>query len=338
MSSPSLRVTNGKGGSGDLPKGLTLTVIGCGTIGTALLGRIMEACERARDHGNEPPFNRFFATVSSEESRYNLLNRFSDYQSHFRVYCGENDLWMDTADVVILAFKPSMVEHILCQRGVRDALAGKLVISVIVGTPQKRLIDAISKSIPSEVMEKRSSLYSEISYTPTDKPPYLKRAMMNIAAEYGQSITVVETSPLAETNIGFEKITQWVFEQCGKISFVSPETFDIGGVLSAASGALLSVALDGILDGAVSQGLARAQAKEIVSQTLISLATLLENGAHPAILREDFSIPQGTTIAGLMSLEEDRARWAFSKATIVSSERSKDIANTAWESKVVLNP
>ncbi|KAI6249246.1 Pyrroline-5-carboxylate reductase [Erysiphe necator] len=338
MSSPSYRATNGKGGSDELPKNLALTVIGCGTIGTALLGRVMEACERAKDKGDDVIFNRFFATVNGEESRYNLLNRFSTYQSHFRVYCGENDLWMDTADVVILAFKPSMVEHILSQRGVRDALAGKLVISVIGGTPQKRLCDAISKSIPSEVVEKRSSLYSDISYAPTDKPPYLKRVMMNIAAEYGQSITVIETSPPSDINSGYEKITQWIFEQCGKISFVSPETFDIGGILSAASGALLSVALDGILDGAVSQGLARSQAKEIVSQSLISLATLLENGAHPAILREDFSIPQGTTIAGLMSLEEDRARWAFSKATIVSSERSKNIASTVWEDKNSTNP
>ncbi|RKF57586.1 Pyrroline-5-carboxylate reductase [Golovinomyces cichoracearum] len=325
MSSPSSRPYNGKKSGIEIPKGLTLSVIGCGTMGSALLGRLMEACERAREKGDDVPFDRFFATVNSEESRFNLLSKFSAHQSYFRAYSGENDLWMDSADVVILAFKPDMVEKILNQKGVRDALAGKLVISVIVGTPQKRLLDAISLSKPSEVVEKGSSLYSDISYAPTDKPPYIKRAMMNIAAEYGQSMTVIETPPSIDVNDGFEKLTRWIFEQCGKISFVGPETFDIAGVLSGASGALLSVALEGILDGAVSQGLVRTQAKEIVTQSLISFATLLENGAHPAVMRENFTIPHGTTISGLMSLEEDRVRWAFSKATIASSERSKDI-------------
>ncbi len=68
----------------------------------------------------------------------------------------------------------------------------------------------------------------------------------------------------------------------------------------------------------------RADANKILTQSLISLATLLQN-EHPAVLREKFSSPKGTTIAGLLSLEEDRARYAYSKATIASSERSKEI-------------
>jgi pyrroline-5-carboxylate reductase len=122
----------------------------------------------------------------------------------------------------------------------------------------------------------------------------------------------------------YEDLTEWMFSQLGKIAPVAPELYDVAGVMAGASGALLSVAFDGMLDGAVSQGMKRADANKILTQSLISLATLLQH-EHPAVLREKFSSPKGTTIAGLLSLEEDRARYAYSKATIVSSERSKEI-------------
>ncbi len=92
-------------------------------------------------------------------------------------------------------------------------------------------------------------------------------------------------------------------------------------MLAGASAALLSIAFDGMLDGVVSQGLRRADAKKILTQSLFSMAKLLET-EHPAVLREKFSSPKGTTIAGLLSLEEDRARYAFSKAVIATSKRS----------------
>jgi pyrroline-5-carboxylate reductase len=122
----------------------------------------------------------------------------------------------------------------------------------------------------------------------------------------------------------YEETTDWIFLQLGKIQPVAPDLFDIGGVLAGASSALLSVAFDGMLDGAVKQGLKRADAKKILTQSLFSMAKLLEN-EHPAVLREKFSSPKGTTIDGLLSLEEDRARYAFSKAVIASTKRSLEI-------------
>lgn len=95
--------------------------------------------------------------------------------------------------------------------------------------------------------------------------------------------------------------------------------------MAGASGALLSIAFDGMLDGAVKEGLKRADAKKILTQALFSLATLLESGEHPAVLREKFSSPKGTTIDGLVSLEEDRARWAFGRAVVAATRRSKEI-------------
>lgn len=213
---------------------------------------------------------------------------------------------MDDADIVLFAFKPYMIDLVLRVEGVREALAGKLVISVLAGSPPKKLEAAIFHEGPRKEQE---------------KPFYIKRAMLNIAAEFGESMTVIETTAMPQE---YEDVTHWMFLQLGKIAPVAPELYDVGGVLAGASGALLSVAFDGMLDGAVSQGLKRADAKKILTQSLFSLAKLLEN-EHPAVLREMFSSPKGTTIAGLLSLEEDRARYAYSRAVIASSERSKAI-------------
>jgi pyrroline-5-carboxylate reductase len=45
------------------------------------------------------------------------------------------------------------------------------------------------------------------------------------------------------------------------------------------------------------------------------MAKLLES-EHSAVLREKFSRPKGTTIDGLLSLEEDRARYALVRQSL----------------------
>ncbi|PMD53645.1 pyrroline-5-carboxylate reductase [Hyaloscypha bicolor E] len=283
-------------------------------MGAAILSGVLESCSRAQANGEEPKISRFIATVNSEGSADALQRRFEAYADRFDVRRGENVTAMREADIVLLAFKPYMVDLVLRQPGVREALAGKLIISVLVGSPPAKLEEAI--------FNRDSDFdWGEIPRKEQGKPLYIKRAMLNIAAEFRESMTVIETTNMPRQ---YEEITEWIFLQLGKIQPVAPDLFDIGGVLAGASGALLSVAFDGMLDGAVKQGLKRADAKKILTQSLFSMAKLLEN-EHPAVLRERFSSPKGTTIDGLLSLEEDRARYAFSKAVIASTKRSLEI-------------
>jgi pyrroline-5-carboxylate reductase len=102
-------------------------------------------------------------------------------------------------------------------------------------------------------------------------------------------------------------------------------------------GAFISVALDGILDGAVSQGLKRSLGRTMVTQSLMGLAKLLEAGDTPDVLREKFASPRGTTIDGLLSLEEDKVRSAFSKAVIKTAHKSQSMA-TADSKKSISRP
>lgn len=219
---------------------------------------------------------------------------------------------MAKADVILWAFKPYMVDLVLKgKEGVQKAIAGKLIVSVLAGSPVSRLEEAVSHPLSPENV-------------PFEERFFVQRAMPNIGAEYGQSMTVMETAVMSPYHTD---LAEWIFQQVGKTASVSPENFGIAGVLAGTTSASMSVAFDGILDGAVSQGLKRADARKILTQSLVSLVACLEAGEHPAAIREKVSSPQGTTIAGLLSLEEDRARYAYSKATIASYKRGQEISN-----------
>jgi pyrroline-5-carboxylate reductase len=275
-------------------------------MGAAILSGVLGSCSCAQANGDRPKISRFIATVNSERSVEGLRKRFAQYKDRFEVLRGDNVTAMQRADIVLLAFKPYMVDLVLRAKGVREALAGKLVISVLVGSPPEKL---------------EAAIFHEGERRKDERPFYIKRAMLNIAAEFRESMTVIEGTSMPQE---YEDITDWIFLQLGKIAPVAPDLFDVGGVLAGASAALLSVAFDGMLDGAVKQGLKRVDAKKILTQSLFSLAKLLET-EHPAFIREKFSSPKGATIDGLLSLEEDRARYAFSKAVMASTKRSQEI-------------
>ena len=230
------------------------------------------------------------------------MTRFEQDSALVTVLRQQNVKAMREADVVLLACKPYMIDAVLGEVGVRDALKGKLLISVVVGTP------------PANI---RAALRIDETHT------FIVRAMLNIAAQLGESMTVIETTNLPGA---LAELTNWIFLQLGKTALVAPEQYDAGGVLAGASGAFLSVALDGILDAAISQGIKRPEARKIMAQSLIGLGKLIEEGHTPDELREKVSSPRGTTIEGLMALEEHRVRYAYTQAVVRAAKRSQTMS------------
>jgi pyrroline-5-carboxylate reductase len=95
-------------------------------------------------------------------------------------------------------------------------------------------------------------------------------------------------------------------------------TSDAGSV--SMSMGLLTVALEGIEDGAVVAGLPRITARAFIRQTLLTTALLLrDRGGSPADLKDQVASPAGTTIAGLAVLEDQAVRGAFIRAVEAGS-------------------
>lgn len=274
-------------------------------MGSAILSGILDASKAISS-----PFSRILACTKTQSSAEKLDARFREHGSPLTVgfFAGKNTAAAEDADVIILGCKPYLVDAVLAEEGLADALAGKIVVSIIAG----KTIDVLSEGISRNQTEYKSS--------PSDKA-VIVRAIPNVAASVRESMTVIELPTPSPSNDQKDLIT-WIFSQIGQTSFLSSDLFDCGTMLMA-SIATVSVAVDGILDGCVAEGMKRADASEMTAQCLLGLARLLREGHHPAVLRESISSPRGCTIQGLLAVERGGVRSAFAESVIAGTGHLK---------------
>lgn len=219
------------------------------------------------------------------------------------------------ADIVLLGCKPYMVKDILSVEGMREALAGKLLISILAGVPVAQ-IEAI--------------LYgsADTASVPVSERCRVVRVMPNTAAGIGESMTVIANSEPAlpeETS----KLVTWIFKRIGDVVHLPASNMDVSTALCGSGPAFFALMLEAAVDGAVAMGLPRAEAQRMAAQTMKGAAGLVLAGEHPAILREKVSTPGGCTIGGLLVLEEGAVRGTVAKsireATCVASQLGKGV-------------
>jgi pyrroline-5-carboxylate reductase len=132
------------------------------------------------------------------------------------------------------------------------------------------------------------------------------RAMPNIAAAYGKSMTTltgdVSSKDKAADILGAIGKTLWV---------ESEKELDIATVLAGSSPAFLALVAESLIDGAVKEGLKRADAFTLTKGLFEGFAKLLENYSHPALIKDAVMSPGGTTAKGYAVLEEHKVRSAF---------------------------
>jgi pyrroline-5-carboxylate reductase len=75
--------------------------------------------------------SKFIACVKRDESARNLRHIFD--RTHVEILCKENVKGAKSADLIILASKPNMCKEILMENGMKEALEGKLLISIATG-------------------------------------------------------------------------------------------------------------------------------------------------------------------------------------------------------------
>lgn len=146
---------------------LTITVLGCGTMGVAILSGILSSLTSLRsaspsgtstpnallptrfpDVDNTPPKlpSRFIACVKRPESAERVRNAFADYEGQVKVLTKGNVEGAKLGDVVILGCKPQMYTEILGEEGMAEALEGKLLVSILAGVKIVQLKAIVPKS------------------------------------------------------------------------------------------------------------------------------------------------------------------------------------------------
>jgi len=197
---------------------MTLTVLGCGTLGIAILSGILASLSVSQhpshpspaypDSGTATPTtemppsatpSKFIACVRRPESAKRIKLAVAEYGYPVQILQNENVKGVKAADVVILGCKPYMVAEILAEPGIREALEGKLLISICAGVPVEQIQNVLYPAFES-----------------TANPCRIVRVMPNTAAIVRESMTVIATSTPALPP-HFNSIVEWIFKQIGRV-------------------------------------------------------------------------------------------------------------------------
>jgi pyrroline-5-carboxylate reductase len=96
--------------------------------------------------------------------------------------------------------------------------------------------------------------------------------------------------------------------------------------LSGSGPAYVFLVAEAMIEAGVLVGLPRDTSEQLVRQTLMGAATLLEDGdVSPEALRAAVTSPGGTTAAGLAVLEAHGVRGAFLEAITAATNRSREL-------------
>lgn len=139
------------------------------------------------------------------------------------------------------------------------------------------------------------------------------RAMPNTATSIRVGTTVLSPGQHAdETHLA---VARSLFEPLGAVLELEERHMDAVTSLSASGPAFIFVILEALAEGGVQVGLPRQVALELAARMTLGSATMvLQTGRHPASLKDDVTTPAGSTIAGLLALEDGRIRSVVARA------------------------
>ncbi|KAL8400297.1 hypothetical protein RB594_000612 [Gaeumannomyces avenae] len=313
---------------------LTMAVLGCGTMGIAILSGILASLQdmagpkplqpAPSSSGTSTPVHeevperlpsRFIACVRRPESAKKVKSALWAHSSVLKVVQNDNLGAVQQAEVVLLACKPQMVKDVLSQPGIAKALHGKLLISICAGISVAQIELHLHGAVPNHDPD-------------VDGRCRIVRAMPNTASMIRESMTVIaSTDPPLPAHTS--SLVTWIFKRIGDVVYLPPSTMDASTALCGSGPAFFALMLEAAVDGAVAMGLPRVEALRMAAQTMKGAAALVQHGDHPALLRDKVSTPGGCTIGGLLVLEEGRVRGtvarAVREATVVASQLGKGV-------------
>jgi len=249
--------------------------------------------------------SRFIACVSREESAQKLRKIFKGLGglgSTVEVLASRNLQAVHSADVVILCCKPQIAYTILSEQGIKEALDGKLLISILAGITLHQLKDWV---------------------LPTTR---VVRAMPNTPCKIREGMTVVSNLAPSVHEETDRALILKIFSSIGRCRFLEEKHFDACTALSGSGPAFACIFMEAMADGGVMMGLPRAEALELAAQTLQGAARMvLQGGAHPAQIKDSVTTPGGCTIAGLLALEDGKVRSTIARGIQIATERASEL-------------
>jgi pyrroline-5-carboxylate reductase len=210
------------------------------------------------------------------------------------------------ADVVVLAIKPHIIPKVLGE--IRKQFIAK-----------QTLLISIAAGIELTTLDRMCA---------TPKMPIV-RAMPNVAAKIGLSTSALT----ANQHVKAEQLAlaKNIFNSIGNVYEIPEENFAVFSALAGCSPAYTAIYIDALARTGVKYGLPKKLADEIATSAISGTAALMKeelaNGNNPWDLADMVSSPAGTTIAGVLALQEAGFYAAVTKGVDASIARDQAISN-----------
>lgn len=199
------------------------------------------------------------------------------------------------ADIIVLAVKPYVVA---------DVLSGYQI--------QKPLV-----SIAAGVT------LADLTALTSDHQP-LVRAMPNINATIQKSTTGIVRNAHVTDDIWLT--VKAIFESVGSVHELAEKDFGTFTAIAGSSPAYIYLFIDAMSRAGVLHGMPKDVSTKIVAETVLASADmLLKSDENPWTLIDNVSSPGGTTVAGVVSLEQNRFVGTVIDAITATVEKNNNL-------------
>lgn len=196
--------------------------------------------------------------------------------------CASNEELVNVVDVLVLAVKPNVFEFILPP--LKDIIKEKkpLIVSIAAGTTIEKIQHLIGIENENPIV----------------------RVMPNVNALIGEGAAAVCGNKVASK----EQVSFVVdmFNAIGMAMELPENYFSVYTAIASSSPAYAYLFIDSLARGAVKNGLSKDVATKIAAQAVLGSAKMiLESDEDPWVLINKVCSPGGTTVAGLVALEDE---------------------------------
>jgi len=268
-------------------KNKKIVIIGSGTMGRIIIAGLLNS-------GDVEP-EQIIATARTRETAKKVAKDFGIKTFNDNIEACQN------SDIIILAVKPKEISNVLNTIKadvIRDD--SPLIISIAAGISTKFIEELLDTKTP------------------------VVRAMPNTPCLIQKGMTVICRGKFAiDEHI---KAARVIFEELGKCMELEEKHMDAVTGLSASGPAFIYIIAEALADGGVMVGLPRKVAHDLVVNTLLGSAYMMERtGRHPASMKDDVTTPAGCTISGLLTLEDGKIRSVLARAVQIAAIRAGEL-------------
>ncbi len=264
-----------------------IAVIGAGKLGGTLCSAMIRQGVVPADH--------LVGTTAHEASAQRAAE-----QHGIRVLT-DNRQAIEGADLIVLGVKPQGMSALLQE--IKPAVTPEQVVLTLAAAVSTRFVEGgLREGVP------------------------VLRAMPNLPSLIGHGMTVLCTGRHASGE--HVAMAERIFGAVGRVASIdNEELMDAATGLSGSGPAYGYIIIESLAEGGVKAGLPRSLATTMAAQAILGAAAMvLETGQHPALLKDMVTTPAGTTVDGLMALEEGNIRVALIKAVEAATLKAKELS------------